>query len=113
MSAGYQSVQSIHAGFQFSCEHPVEFQNWYKNSNYIANLSVANEAELISLYEKLSAKGIIVSLFQEPDVDGQVTAIAIEPGELSSKMTSSLPKALREYENPNLIHKHRKEVMNT
>ena len=96
MSPGYQGVQSIHAMRQFSEEHPDIDKAWFKQSNYLAWLSVTDEAELFELLAKAARKHIRCSIFREPDVDNQVTAIALEPGVHSSEVCRHLPPALRE-----------------
>lgn len=94
LSEGYQGVQSIHAGIQFIFEHPEYAECWYKQSNYLGFLSVANEQELLELIELATAHDIRLSVFREPDVDNQITAIALAPGQKSKKLCSRLPLAL-------------------
>ena len=72
-------------------QHPVESLNWHKESNYLAYLTVANEAELISLVSRAILKGIKHTVFREPDINNEITAIAFEPSELAQKLTSSCP----------------------
>jgi hypothetical protein len=48
------------------------------------------------LIAKLQSRGITMSVFQEPDLDNQITAIAIEPSKEAHKACSSLPLALSE-----------------
>lgn len=64
-------------------------------SNYVGLLSVANEEELVKLLNKANAKGIKTSFFREPDIDDQITAIVLEPNDLSRRLVSNLPLALK------------------
>lgn len=64
-------------------------------------LSVANESELLALLDKAQARGLRATGFHEPDLDGQLTAICIEPCEATSKLVSNLPLLLRE---PKPVH---------
>ncbi len=89
-------MQSIHAAMQFAFEHPEVNKVWYENSNYLGFLSVANENELMVLVEQAVANDIHVSVFREPDVDNEVTAIAIAPGPKSKKLVSKLDLALKD-----------------
>jgi Peptidyl-tRNA hydrolase PTH2 len=96
LELGYQAVQSIHAAIQFKFEHPEISLNWFEKSNYLGLLSVVNEVELIALIEQATEKGIPLSVFREPDIDNQITAIALAPGPQSKKLCSRLPLALKE-----------------
>lgn len=86
----YQAVQSAHAGIQFQYEHSELAKNWYHNSNYLIFLSVENEEELNKLIKKANSKDIVISIFREPDIGNQITAIALEPSIKSKKLTSGL-----------------------
>ncbi len=96
MSAGYQAVQSMHALRQFTAEHPDIDKQWFETSNYLSLLSVANEHELIKIIEKASLQDIKYSIFREPDIGDQITAIALSPGPKSKKLCSNLKLALRD-----------------
>ena len=96
LDAGAQASQITHAGFQFAVENPIQFQDWYKNSNYVALLSVSDEEELLALAEKLRQRDVRVSIFHEPDFGNQATSFAIEPCDIGRKLTSHLPLAFRE-----------------
>lgn len=95
LEPGYQAVQSVHAGIQFIFEHPEYAEYWFKQSNYLGLLSVNDEAELTNLIEQATAHDIRFSVFREPDVDNQITAIALAPGPKSKKLCSKLPLALK------------------
>ena len=99
--AGYQAVQASHAAIQFQHEHTQLASDWYNNSNYLVFLSVANLEELESFLDKVKSKGIIHSAFYEPDINNQLTAIALEPSEVAQKICSSLPIALKEFSSIN------------
>lgn len=95
MEPGYQAVQSMHAGIQFTFEHPEYAEHWYKQSNYLGLLSVADEQELTKLIEQAAANDIRFSIFRESDIEDQITAIALAPGPKSKKLCSKLPLALK------------------
>jgi peptidyl-tRNA hydrolase len=92
---GYQAVQSIHAAIQFKFEHPEISKDWFEQSNYLGLLSVLNEQDLLRLIERAQTEGIKHSIFREPDIDDQITAIALEPGSKSKKLCSNLKLALK------------------
>lgn len=95
MDPGYQAVQSMHALRQFTAEHPDIDKAWFEQSNYLGLLSVQNEEELVRLLADANERGIETSVFREPDIDNQMTAIALSPGPKSKKLCSRLPLALR------------------
>lgn len=96
ISPGYQAVQACHAMRQFTEEHPEIDKAWFKASNYLCLLSVNNEDELYSLVCKAKGLDIKVSVFREPDIDNEITAIAIAPGEKTKELCSKLKLALRD-----------------
>ena len=99
MSLPTQAVQSAHAAIDFQHAHPLEATEWQKNSNYLALLTVANEEDLYKLSDKASLKGIKHTIFREPDINNEITAIAFEPSDESRKLTSSCPLLGKEVAN--------------
>jgi hypothetical protein len=95
LSPGQQAVQSMHALRQFTAEYPEIDKCWFEQSNYLGLLSVSDEYELHKLIEKAMQNNIRFSIFKEPDIGDRVTAIALEPGQLSKKLCSSLKLALK------------------
>ena len=79
ISPGYQVVQSCHALADFAIEHRQIFEAWQKGSNYLACLAAKNEEQLWHLAAKLDHYGIKYTLFKEPDIENELTAIAVEP----------------------------------
>ena len=106
LQPGYILTQCIHSTLEFFNEHPEPYKNWFNFSKAITLLAVPNEDSLKYLIRKLTESNIRYSIFIEPDINNQVTAITIEPGEASSKLCSSIPLALKQYNHPNLINKH-------
>jgi len=101
---GSQSCQATHAIVKFIFEHPEIATEWYNTSEYLVKLSVNNQEELLELAEKLRWKEILFSEFHEPDLDNELTAIALEPSERARRVVSSMPLLLEEYNK-----EHRKE----
>lgn len=88
-------AQSCHAVAEFGREYPDVFLEWQDVSNYIAVLECKDEKELLSLIDRADKKRIRFSVFFEPDLDNEITAIALEPGLESKKLCSSLRLALK------------------
>ena len=106
LTPAYQAVQCGHSVANFCLEHNDIANSWHKNSQYLAYLSVKDEDALLFLIEKAHSKGITISVFKEPDLDNQVTAIALEPSEESRKLCKNLPCALKDVESTGLIDKN-------
>lgn len=97
LSPGYQAVQSSHALIEFILKHPELSGKWHEESNYLGQFSVADEEQLYLLLEKARSKGLKVVPFYEPDIDNQLTAIALEPTAEARRLTSQLPLMLKEF----------------
>lgn len=98
IAPGYQAVQSMHALRQFIADHPEIDRQWFEHSNYLGLLSVSNEEALLRLITQAQMQNIAVSIFREPDIGDQITAIALGPGPKSKKLCGRLPLALRDKE---------------
>lgn len=94
LAAGYQTVQSAHVVAEFADVYPQIFRQWKLHSNSLICLAVKDLKELEQLMKTLDKKGVKYVKFFEPDVE-QVTAIAIEPSEMTRKVTSYIPLANR------------------
>lgn len=95
LSPGYQLVQSNHALVDFLLRYPQEAREWHTTSNYIAALQTQDENHLMRLTASLMKKRVKHVVIREPDIGDQITAIAVEPGEITRKVCSRLPLALK------------------
>jgi len=86
-----------HSLAEFENLHQDIYKEWYSKSNFIAILAVKNLTELIKLIKTLQTKGIKHSTFREPDLENELTGIAIEPGEKSIAVCRELTLALSGY----------------
>ena len=91
LSLGYQATQACHAAIDFQHEYQREATEWHTSSNYLAILTVKDEEELIDILVKVSLRGIKYTIFREPDLNNEITAVALEASNDSRKITSSLP----------------------
>jgi hypothetical protein len=94
-----------HAAIQFVFDHPEIAKLWIKDP-YLAQLSCADEDELKNIIEKLQKNHINYSIFREPDLDNQITAIAVEPSDKSRRILSCYPLMLKEYKSIDKIDKN-------
>ena len=92
---GSQAVQGMHALTEFSMYWPKQYEAWYRQSNHLCFLSVANEQDLEVLCGILFREGVTHSTFREPDLNMALTAIAIEATDQASELVRDMPLALR------------------
>lgn len=95
LEPGYKLVQSVHALADFAIKYQHEFVEWQSRSNYLCCLE-ASQLRMEILLSKLDLLKIKYSVFLEPDIGDQMTAIAIEaiPTELHKKLFKTLKLAL-------------------
>lgn len=94
MSPQQQLAQSVHVSFEFAHQHLNETVQWMKESNTIVILNVESEIELYKLVQEAERKEIKYSIFREPDLVNQLTAIALEPSPKTKKLCKNLKLAL-------------------
>jgi hypothetical protein len=88
-SVGYQTAQATHAAIDYCMmEQPTE---WWKLSNRLVVLTVADEAKLFALYDQCMKLGRKAILFCEPDTGYQATSLAIEPSDVPGPDLGRLP----------------------
>lgn len=101
MSLGYCAVQSTHAAINFIFEYPARAGPWFKDSNYLVQLSVKNENQLKLLIRNCDKYQLRYTVFREPDLNNEITAIAIEPSEITQKLVSKIPLLFKNKNNEN------------
>lgn len=89
------SVQAMHAAIQFQHDHIEYAKTWYQQSNYLGFLSVKDEPTLLDIIEQAVKNEINISVFREPDIGNQITAIALAPGPKSKKLCNKIKLALK------------------
>ena len=87
-----QAVQAAHALQEFNIHCTEAARAWHATSNTLAFLTVANERALGVLLEKALVRGLPAAAFYEPDMDNEMTAIALGPA--AKGLCSGLPLAL-------------------
>lgn len=91
MTDGYKAVQSAHAAINFTFEHPSRAGPWFRDSNYLVLLEVKNERQLKQLIQRCEELQLYYTVFREPDIGNQITAVAIEPSDITRKLVSKIP----------------------
>lgn len=89
ISPGLQCAQACHAQHAFAQAHPQLIGNWKGN---LVVLQVSNEEDL--QYQLTELDGFPTAWFFEPDLDGELTAIAVAGD--AERLLSSLSLALRQ-----------------
>ena len=88
---GLQAAQLVHAATQLCLDQPEAAQAWHSGSQNVVCLSAPNMATLARLAYETAREGMRVATFKEPDLDGELTAIAV----VGERLFSSLPLALK------------------
>lgn len=88
---GHQATQAAHAAFDFGVNHPSITRFWHNESQYLVLLTVANEADLISLRDQADRLSIPFSEYHEPDWGNELTSLALAPSEKTRRLTGKLP----------------------
>jgi len=91
---GLQLAQSCHAVRLFTEEHPEADRAWFRDSNNLVCLQAESKEHLAKLAYDATNRCVPVSMFREPDLGGELTAIVIGPA--GGRMLGSLPLALRD-----------------
>lgn len=94
LAPGLRAAQLVHAMRQFTSEHPEVDRKWYEESRFVVLLEVANQEALASLAHRAIRSSVPLSIWQEPDLDHELTAIALGP--LARPLVAQIPLALRE-----------------
>ncbi len=87
---GLRAAQLCHAMREFAEAHPEVERAWYRDSNNLVLLEVADEPALVELAR---AAGELVAVNREPDLGGAVTSVALMPA--ARGLVRELPLALR------------------
>ena len=88
---GVQATQSGHAAIDYQHEYPQDAIHWHKNSNYLIFLTSDDQSHLERLIHKADTLGIKYTIFKEPDLNNEITAVTFEPSDDARRITSSLP----------------------
>lgn len=96
MSNGYKAVQSTHAAINFIFEHPGRAGPWFNNSNTLVQLELKDEKQLKLLIQQCEKLQLCYTVFREPDIGNQITAVAIEPSPLTQKLVRKIPLLLKD-----------------
>ena len=75
---------------EFAEKLPITFKEWKKKSGYLICLAVKDLQALNRLCELLDSQKLKYVKFFEPDVDNQLTAIAISPHWMADEFTKSI-----------------------
>jgi peptidyl-tRNA hydrolase len=93
---GLQAAQAVHAALAFFHKHPVSIGRWLLASNFLVIVSTPNEETLLDLITEAHTRGIAHVGVREPDVNDEVTAVALAPGTAARQLCANMPLALRE-----------------
>lgn len=93
LPAGARAAQLCHAMRQWSEDQPSADREWFEKSNTLVLLETPDESALEALLGHAAKKGVPHAMFREPDLQDELTAIAI--GWTGRRLVSRLPLALK------------------
>jgi peptidyl-tRNA hydrolase len=93
LNPGLAMAQACHAVAAFAAAYPEECAHWKAGGNNLVCLSVPSEGPLRAMAARSLERGALVTVFTEPDLHGQATAVAIS-GEAKATLRQ-LPLALK------------------
>ena len=93
---GAQACQAIHAVCEFAAKHPEAYQKWYKDSNYLAFLSVKDTWALNKYVMRAACDNILCAEFREPDLGYALTAIVLDATEDARELLKNEHSALKQ-----------------
>lgn len=93
LSAGYQVAQVAHVTADWIKANPELSDKWHATSNSIIVVETETSEALSHLLENAKLKGIGVTVFREPDLGDEITAIAFAPGNATRKLLANFPLA--------------------
>ena len=79
MPSATQACQAAHAAIEFGLSYPRLTADWHASSGVLVLLAAPDELELSRIRVDVAAAGLRAAPFHEPDLDGALTAIAVEP----------------------------------
>ena len=68
-----------HAAIEFCLTHPRLTADWHASSGALVLLAARDELDLSRIHVDVTGSGLLAASFHEPDLDGALTAIAVEP----------------------------------
>jgi len=98
LSVGYQMAQISHVVAEFVLKHPDIALNWHTKSNYVAVLEAESPDHLHELLRESIESDLTCHAFYEPDLGNVLTAIAIEPSNITQEMLRHLPTVGRSFD---------------
>lgn len=70
--------------------------DWLERSNFLVVVAVADEDALVQLLTRAGKADIARLPVREPDLDGALTCVVLEPGDVAKRLCASYPLALKE-----------------
>ena len=96
LPVGLAAAQAVHSAFAFATRHPCITGPWQRESQFLVIVTVPDEIALIALASNALARNLEISTWHEPDMGGEATALALEPGIAARRLCANLPLLGRE-----------------
>lgn len=97
LPVGLQMAQAVHAAIEASESYSdIRYEEWYRDSNTVVVLSVADLGSLetiVGLLNRLIGFNTVIHEFHEPDLDNELTAVSMVLRRDQFPLLESLPLA--------------------
>jgi hypothetical protein len=75
---------------------PALTKEWLDVSNFLVVVAAEDEDELAEVLTRAGRADLCRVPVREPDLDGALTCVVLEPGDTAKRICASLPLALKE-----------------
>lgn len=96
LSVGLAAAQCVHAAFLFARDQWEAAAPWLRDSQWVVLCTTVDEQALEELASAAGERRIPYTRWEEPDLSGQLTALALAPGKATHSLCGSLPLLGRE-----------------
>lgn len=95
LPVGLQASQAVHAGQEFVLKHPRLARAWRRASNTVVLVTVPDVGALELLLARAVLAETPATLFRDPDLEPELTAITLGPGAEARGLCRGLPLLAR------------------
>lgn len=93
LSPGYQTAQTAHVIAEWAIKNPEKAKQWDTQSGSLICLETPDAETLTELTVQADKLGLSYTIFREPDIGDEITAVLFEPGAETVRLLANFPCA--------------------